>query len=797
MEKLQLKPEQLNSPCNIDTLGFNTTEELEPLKGIIGQNRAVEALTFGLTVKKKGYNIYVAGLSGTGKSSYANSIAENFAMNISTPSDWLYVYNFKNPHNPKALSVEAGRGEKFKKDIEAIVEKLRREIPKIFESSEHNNKKNNVYRLFQQKQRDLLKDLNTLALKYDFAFKETDQGLATVPLKNGNAMMQEEYNNLPQEELERLKQNSQELSLETVELFHRMKQQEEELEASLKKLDRDEVSKLVGYYLDRIMDAYDSNPQILNYIHSIKQDMVENIERFKKASDNPQTQLLEGSKKQERDFFVRYKVNLFINNKDLKHGPLINEANPTFQNLSGTIEYKNEMGVLRTDFTQIKPGAIHMANGGYLILQAKDLLSQPLGWETLKRTLKTGEMNIETAQNQTGYVVTTSLKPEPIPVKMKVIIIGDSYLYNLLYNADEDFRKLFKIMADFDVEMDKTPENTLKMAKFIASHCKEVGLKHFDKTAVARVIEYSSRLADHQGKLSSQFNKIVEILYESDVWAEIDSAKYVSKEHVEKAITQRIYRNSKYEEKLNEMFEDETMLIDVDGEKVGQINGLAVMGNGQHSFGKPSRITVSTYKGEPGIISIEREAKKSGSIHDKGILVLSGYLGDKFAQEKALSLTVSISFEQNYSIIDGDSASSTELYAILSSIGEIPIKQNIAVTGSVNQKGEIQPVGGINEKIEGFFDICKIKGLTGNQGVIIPKQNVKNLMLKKEVIDSVKDGKFHIYAIGHVDEGIDILTGIPAGVKDKQGNYPKGTVNYMVTQKFKEKNDEELAALSK
>jgi len=442
---------------------------------------------------------------------------------------------------------------------------------------------------------------------------------------------------------------------------------------------------------------------------------------------------------------------------------------------------------------QIKPGALHAANGGFLILNVKEILTQPYAWETLKRALKTGEINIESTNKMMGYLVTSTLKPEPIPINIKVLLIGDSGIYHALYNMDEDFRKLFKIMADFDIEMKKDQENVLKMAKFIATHCQKEGLMDFDKTAIARVIEYSSRLSDHQEKLSSRFNQIVEILYEADAWAEQERANKVSKFHVEKAIQQKIYRNSKYEEKLNEMFNEGTLLMDVDGEKVGQINGLVVMGTGEHSFGKPSRITVSTYKGKSGIINIEREVRKSGSIHDKGVLILSGYLGEKFAQEEPMSLSVSISFEQNYSMIDGDSASSTELYAILSSIAQVPIKQYIAVTGSVNQKGEIQPIGGVNEKIEGFFDVCKMKGLTGQQGVMIPKQNVKNLMLKQEVIEAVKNNQFHIYSIGHVDDGIEVLTGIPAGNKEN-GEYTKDSIYYRVSEKLKsliKKNKEE------
>jgi lon-related putative ATP-dependent protease len=446
------------------------------------------------------------------------------------------------------------------------------------------------------------------------------------------------------------------------------------------------------------------------------------------------------------------------------------------------------LGMLRTDFMQIKPGALHLANGGFLILQIRGILSNPLAWEVLKRALNTQKISIENLNKQMGYLVPSTIKPEAIPLNIKVILIGDYYTYNILYNYDDDFRKLFKVMVDFDTEMNRDSENVYKIAQFIATHNRRENLKHLDKSAVARVIEYSSRLAGDQHRLSARFNRIIEILYEADLWAEEDDSAIIGEKHIQKAISEKVYRNNKYEEKLKEMFLEGSLLIDLEGKKVGQINGLAVISAGEYSFGKPTRITASVYSGESGIINIEREANQSGRIHDKGVLILSGYLGEKYAKLQPLGLTVSIGFEQSYSFIEGDSASSTELYAILSGISEIPVKQYIAVTGSVNQKGEIQPIGGVNEKIEGFFEICRLNGLTGKQGVMIPKQNVKNLMLKKEVIDAVKNNEFHIYAVGHVDEGIEILTDMEAGTLDKDGEYPDNTINGLITKKLKEMN---------
>ena len=782
----RLEWQQLNHFCSTETFDFETTRELKPLKGIIGQDRAAEALSFGLRIKKRGYHIYISGISGTGRSSYSQAIVKEYAEKMQPPLDWVYVYNFNNPDKPRALGMEAGVGKQFKKDIEGMIEKIRKEIVSAFRSSDYESKKNELIREYQQKNQELVKALNDTAKEHGFVFKETEHGLMTIPLVEERPMTQEEYENLGMEEMEAIREKSNKLSIETFERFNEIRELEETLRQNIRKLDEKTGYDVINYYIKNLLNRYSHRDEIRSYINDLENDIVENIHRFRKTEDQqektPAFLLKRGSDDQ---FQIRYKVNLFVNNEEAEYAPIVNETNPMLSNLIGAIEYKNEMGALKTDFMQIKPGALHMANGGFLFLHTREVLMQPYAWDALKRALKTGEINIENLSQQMGLVVTSSLKPEPIPLDLKVVLIGDAYTYSLLFALDEDFKKLFKIMADFDIEMERNPENMQKMAQFIATHCQDVGLRHFDRSAVCRVIQYSSRLADNQSKLTSRFSQVVEILYEADAWAEFDHSERVTLEHVEKAFTQKGYRNSKYEEKLNELFEEGTLLIDVTGETVGQINGLVVMGTGEHSFGKPTRITVSTYRGKAGIINIEREVAKSGSIHSKGVYVLSGYLGEKYAQEQPISLTVSISFEQNYSMIDGDSASSTELYGILSSIAGVPIKQSIAVTGSVNQKGEIQPIGGVNEKIEGFFDVCKILGFTGTQGVIIPRQNVKNLMLKDEVIDAVRENTFHIHAIGHVDEGIELLTGIPAGKADEAGNYPEGSINDRVLKRLK------------
>ena len=785
-DKYKVALNQLKNVCDISSFEFETTADLYPLQGIIGQKRASEALEFGLDIKKKGYNVFVSGQSGTGRNSYAMSIAEKKAETKKTPNDWIYVHNFKNPDSPIALHLISGLGKNFKKDIENFIQALKKEIPEIFMGKEYENKRNVLIQQYQSYTQVILEELNQTAEKHGFQFKQTERGLISIPLKEDRPMSEEEYKSLNPDEMEELRKNSNALSFETIDIFNKLRSLEEEFRGRIKQLDEKIGFDVVDYHINQLKMKFKDNDCIKEYLELLEDDIVEHIDKFKSENDSePQNPLAIFQVHSKEAFFDRYEVNLFIDNSENNGAPIINETNPNYYNLLGRIEYKNELGVMKTDFMQIKPGALHQANGGFLILQAVDLLSNPFSWNALKRALKTGEIVIEGLDKQIGYVVTSTLKPQAIPLDMKVILIGDPYTYYLLYNYDEDFRKLFKIMADFDIEMDRDKENIYKMARFIATHCEKEGLKHFDKKAVGRMIEYSSRLADNQGKLSSRFNQVVEILYEADRWAEMMGSDIVSLEHVEKAITEKIYRNNKYEEKVLEMFEDGTYLLDVEESKVGEINGLAVTGSGEYSFGKPSKITVATYRGKAGIINIEREVKRSGSIHDKGVLILNGYIGEKFAQDKALALSASIVFEQLYSGVDGDSASSTELYALLSSLSELPIKQSIAVTGSVNQKGKIQPIGGINEKIEGFFKVCKLKGLNGNQGVMMPHQNVKNLMLSDEVITAVQSGMFNIYAIKTVEEGIEILTDTPAGEKNEKGEYPDGSVYYLVKEKLR------------
>lgn len=788
LDRYRLTPERLTAPCEMDCLSFESTEELAPLHGIIGQDRASKAMDFGLTIRKRGYNVYVSGTWGTGRNSYVRLLTEEQAIKRPVPNDWVYVNNFKDFHNPIALCFDPGQGKEFIKIFDRTIEFLKKEIKNVFNSKDYENTKSMVLQEYTRNSEKIIDELNIIGEKYGFMFTQNERGLVSIPLREGEPMSEEEYRSITDDEYEKLRSNSNKLSLETVELFNKLKQEEESYRQKVKNLDEQMTRRVASYHLMNIRDRFKANDHVKVYLDSVVDDIVENVEKFRGEGEQPQQQnpLMMLQARNSEAFFDRYKLNMFIDNSEKKHAPIVFASNPTYYNLLGRVEYKNEMGIMKTDFTMVKPGALHEANGGYLIVLAKDILVNPLAWKSLKRALLDEQIQIESIGSLTGAIVSTTLKPEPIPLDVKIIVIGDARTYQLLYAYDEEFRKLFKIMADFEMTLNRDKETIDKLSRFIARHVHKDNLKHFSKSAVGKIIEFSSREADDQNKLSSHLNKMVDVLYEADSWAEYYGDEQVEGEHVEKALAELENRNNKIEEKVLEMFETGDYLIDVEGRKVGEINGLAVMGTGQYRFGKPSKITVSTYKGRAGIVNIEREVRASGSSHDKGIMILTGYLGQKFAQKKPLALTAQVVFEQLYSGVDGDSASSTELYAILSSLSGVPIKQSIAVTGSVNQRGEIQPIGGVNEKVEGFFKVCQMKGLTGDQGVMIPHQNEKNLMLSGEVLDAVKEGKFHIYSVHTIDEGIEVLMDIKAGKRTRNGRFEKGSLYNLVDKRLEE-----------
>jgi len=778
--KLQLATNELKRTVDPNEFSFQTTEELPDIQGIVGQERGHSVINFGLKVDKVGYNIYIAGLPGTGKNTFANSLVRKLAEEEVELFDWCYVYNFDDAYKPKVLKLPVGLGEKLKQDMEDFVQNLKSDIPRAFNEKSYKDEKAEIVQEFQNKTNEIFKELNKIAEKEGFVIRQSGSGFLTIPLVNGKPITEEQYRHLDKKYLEEIEERTVKIQDKVAEFTNTIRELEKEAKQLLENLDSRVALAAAGYHLDDLKNKYKECENILEYLEAVQADILVNIGDFlqheEDKSGHALQDMLQQRASQNSNFPMKYEVNLMVDHTDTQGAPVITADNPTFYNLIGKVEYESRMGVMSTNFTKIKPGFLHEANGGYLIIQAKDILSKSHAWEALKRTLLTEKIQMENIGEHSGLMATTSLNPEAIPLDIKVIIIGNLELYQMLYHYDEDFGKLFKIKADFDVEMSYTKENMNLLASFIHTQCNEHNLLHFDRTAVAKVIEYSIRLTSHQEKMSTRFNQLIEIIYESDTWAKIMGDELVAKVHVERAIVEREYRSNLYEEKIQESIDEGSILIDTTGYKVGQVNGLAVYNVGQHSFGKPTRITATTFMGRRGIVNIERESKMSGNLHNKGVYILSGYLGEQFAQENPLTLTAHLAFEQSYGGIDGDSASSTELYAILSSLASVPIDQGIAVTGSVNQKGEIQPIGGVNEKVEGFYTVCKNKGLTGKQGVIIPHQNVKNLMLKDEVIEAVGAGKFYIYAVKTIEQGIEILTGMSAGIKDKESTYSDGSL---------------------
>ncbi|MBS4023726.1 MAG: AAA family ATPase [Dethiobacter sp.] len=778
----ELTPEELRYFCSPEEFEFETTETVAPLEGIIGQERAVRAMEFGLSIKRHGYNVFMTGSTGTGKISYAQSLVNEVAGTEEVPADWCYVNNFENSGHPVALKLPCGRGSRFARDMAELVETLKLEIPKAFDADDYERQKTEIFKTFQEIRAHLLEELGALATEQGFVLKRTSTGFVSIPVIEGKEISTEEFTALSAEVKEELELKSGEIQLKALQVMRRVQSAERTMKEKIKELENQIGLFAVGYLIEELKERYGKFDTVTTYLDAVQKDVLDNLEDFRGAEDDEASPFPWLKRKNDPGF--KYRVNIAVDNKDTIGAPVVIETNPTYYNLVGRVEYENKMGMVTTDYMMVKAGAMLKANGGYLILQARDVLTNPGAWEGLKRVLKTREASMENMGEQLGLLAMSSLRPQAIPVNVKVILIGSPMIYQILYHQDEDFRKLFKIKADFDTEMNRNRENMSQMASFVATHCQREGLGYFDRTAVARIVEYSSRLADHQRKLSTRFNEIVEIIYEADAWAQLMKFDIVSGEHVKKAIEEKVFRSDKYEQKMQEMLDEGKILLDLDGAKVGQINGLSVLNSGDYVFGRPSRITAVTYPGRRGIINIERETKMSGQIHDKGLLTLSGYLTAKFAQTMPMSVSASLTFEQLYSGVDGDSASSTELYALLSSLADLPLRQDIAVTGSVNQLGEIQPIGGVTYKIEGFFKACKLNGLTGNQGVIIPVQNVTNLNLSDEVVDAVREKKFRIYTVTTIDEGIEILTGVTAGYPDNEGNYAKDTVYGRVMEKL-------------
>ncbi len=782
----ELNYKDLKMVCNPKQFDFETTAELDPIDTGIGQDRGIRALEFGLSVDVKGYNLYIEGPSGVGKTMYTKNYLNTISKKKKTPQDWCYIYNFDNPNEPVAVSLPAGGGKEFQDLMERFINDIKIDIKSTFNNEEFEKEKALIKQEFEEKRSVLMEKLNKKSSEYGFQVKSSQTGIYMMPVMNGKAMPEEEFNKLDEAVKKEYEEKSTIVQQHIMEAIGEIKAIERESAKKVEEWQSNVALLTVNTHINYIKSKYKRNKKINHFLDNIKKDILKNISCFVVDDKKDNRQLSVPQTKPELTSpWLNYRVNLFVDNSNLAGAPVVMDSNYSYHNIFGKLEYENYYGSLKTDFTMLKPGLLHKANGGYIIFQANDLLSNSLCYEALKKALRSKELGIENAADPRSSMVMISLKPEPIPLNLKVIIIGDEHIYQTLLSMDSDFRKLFKIKVEFEDDAPITTENMNKLARFIAGYCIQEELPALDKYAVSRIIEYASKIADNQEKLSTRFNDLAQVIGEAATWAKIARSKVVTVEHVNKALKERVERVKKYDSRYIEMIKENTLLIDTSGFVTGQINGLTIMSIGEYSFGKPVKITANTYTGKNGIINIEREVELSGSSHSKGVLILTGYLGQMFAQDIPLSLTASVCFEQLYNGVDGDSASSTELYAILSSLSNVPINQAISVTGSVNQKGEIQPIGGVNDKIEGFFQICKMRGLDGSHGVIIPKQNVHNLNLSEEVIEAVKNGNFHIYAISTIEEGIEILTGVPAGKKDINGHFPAGTINYLAYEKLK------------
>jgi lon-related putative ATP-dependent protease len=794
----ELEVSELWNPCKLEGMDFETTASLPGEVTIIGQDRAVQAIDFGVGITSFGFNIYALGYTGTGRATTIHTFLERMAATDAVPDDWIYVNDFSDPNKPNAIALPPGTAVEFRRDMQELVDDLLRDIPRAFESEDYERQKERIVRNMQEKRNEAFVGLEHKVNERGFTLLKTAMGMGIAPVLNGQVLSPEAYQQLDEATRQDIEERQQKLQTEMAETMRSIRDLEKTTKRQLQEYDREIADYAVKHLIEELDEKYGHLEEIPEYLAAVQADIVDNVEGFKGEEDSGEGLSAAMRTGQRQALLKRYQINAIVDNSEQEGAPVIFEPNPTYGNLLGRIEHRAEFGALVTDFTMIKPGCLHKANGGYLVVEMRGLLANPFAWEALKRALKNRYIRIEEVSAQLQVVSTVTLEPEPIPLDVKVVLIGDPLTYYLLHEYDEDFTKLFKVQADFGTNFDRSPESCQSYAQFIAARCHQEGLLPFEPQAVGRVVEHGSRLAGHQRKLSTRFGEIADLVREASYWAKRQGHDRTTADDVQKALNERIYRANRAEEEMQELIDEGALRVDIEGQAVGQVNGLAVLSLGNYSFGKPSRITVRTYTGKEGVVSLDREAKLSGRIYDKGLLTLTGYLGGKYALEDPLSLSASISFEQLYDGIDGDSASSTELYALLSSLSGLPLKQSIAVTGSVDQQGNIQPIGGANEKVEGFFETCRKRGLTGEQGVMIPVQNVVNLMLCADVRQAVEEGKFHIYPVRTIDEGLEILTGIPAGELQEDGTYARGSVHgrvmarlQAIADSLKSKDEEE------
>ena len=783
----ELKSEELCRTCNPEDLGFETTADIKEEIKIFGQDRASEAIDFGLNISHPGYNIFVLGPTGTGKREIIQHYFKEKAKSDLTPSDFVYVHNFDNPDQPDAIRLEPGIGVELQNDIDDLIEEMQTALSAAFESEEYQNRRQAIFETFKEKQATLFGELQEQAEEKNLAMIKTPSGIAFAPRNEEGVLLAEEVNKLTEDQREEIKNKIEGLQKDLQKILQQIPNWQREVKEKIKELNKEMANFAIGGLINELHIKYQEHEEVIHHINNIKERIIENANEFMPDDGQEPTSFIKVISQRSDSQTVlmdKFKVNVVIDNKDCEGAPVIYENNPTYPNLIGRVEHYAQMGALMTNFRMIKPGALHKANGGYLILNARKLLNQPYAWEGLKRALQSKEIEIESIGQALSLISTVSLKPEPIPLNLKVALVGDRMLYYLLVQYDPEFAELFKVQADFETEVEWDVKNQTLFAKMLATMIKKQNVKPFTNKAVARIIEESSREASDKKRINTRLQDLNKIIIESNYWSENANHDTVKVEDVQSAINAKIQRADRLREKFQESILRNINLISTEGTEIGQINGLSVVSLGSFSFGKPTRITAQTSLGKGQVIDIEREVEMGGPIHSKGVMILSGFLKGRYAQDVPLSLSASLVFEQSYGGVDGDSASSTELCALISSITQVPLKQNLAVTGSINQLGQIQAIGGVNQKIEGFYDICKKRGLTGDQGVLIPTANEKHLMLRKDVVKSVEAGEFHIFPVSHIDEGIQILTGIPAGRQRDDGSFPEGTINWMVKQRL-------------
>ncbi len=775
-----LPAEKLCWRCTPEQFTFESTDDLEDLAEVFGQERAVGAIRFGIGMRRAGYNIYALGPDGIGKHTVVQRFLEAQAEEEARPLDWCYVSNFKEPRKPRALQLNAGRGATFQADMVRLVEDIRHTLHTAFESEEYRTRRQVLEEEVKERQEHALEEIEEAAKARGIALMRTPVGFAFTPVAGGKVISPEVFQRQAKEDRERIETDIDDLQKRLHQVLREAPRWMKELRDNIRELNDQTATFAIGHLIEELRNGYADLPEIQAFLDEVQVDVVRNVETIAAAQEKAGPDGVSAEFADGHPVFRRYRVNLLVDNDELDHAPVVYEDDPSFDRLRGRIEHRAEMGTLVTDFHMIRPGALHRANGGYLIVDALKVLTRPMAWDGLKQALQTKEIRIEPPAQALGLLSTVTLEPEPIPLEVKVVMVGDRRLYYLLAQHDPEFGRLFKIAADFDERIDRSDDNNQFYARLVATLVRKEELKAFDTDAVARVLEYSARHAGDSEKLSTQIEGLADVLRESDYCAERAGRKLVGAADVQHALDARIHRLDRVRQQIQEEIERGTIVIDTEGETVGQINGLAVLQLGDFAFGRPSRITARVRLGRGEVVDIEREVDLGGPLHSKGVLILSGYLSSYYASDRPLSLDASLVFEQSYGGVDGDSASSAELYALLSAIAEVPIKQCYAVTGSVNQRGEVQAIGGVNEKIEGFFDLCAARGMSGAQGVLIPATNVKHLMLHARVVDAVAEGKFHIYPVETIDQGIEILTGIAAGIRGPDGRFPEGTINHKV-----------------